>query len=119
MATVKIANYSPAQTAIIAAFVGTGPDGKLCNADAVTIAKMPEMAAPEGFPPRSAKGVVAKISRMGLPYAKQEPKRKDGSEVKTKKLLVAEIAKLSGLTFEALDKAAREDLVKLRDRLAA
>jgi hypothetical protein len=114
-ATATIANYSASQEAIIRAFVGTGPEGKLTLEDAATIAAMPEMAAPADKPTRTAKSIVAKINRMGLAYAKKEPARKDGSKVETKAKLVAEIASLTSLSFEALDNAARGDLVKLRD----
>lgn len=118
MATEKTVNYTPAQETIISTFAGTGPDGRLTLADATTIAAMPEMNDADGNA-RKPRSIVAKINRMGLPYAKKEPTRKDGSKVASKAKLVEEIASLSGVTFEALDKAARADLVKLRDVLAA
>ena len=118
-ATTVSTNYTPAQVAIIRAFVGTGPDGKLTHDDAATIAAMPEMAAPADKPARTAKSIIAKINREGLPYAKKEPARKDGSKVETKAKLVAEIAAGANLTFEALENAGRSDLVKLRDFIAS
>ena len=117
MATEKTPNYSPAQEDFIRNFAGTGPDGRLNLADATAIAADPVMFV-DGEP-RKAKSIVAKIGRMGLPYAKKVPTRKDGSAVASKAKLVEEIATLAGVSFEALDKAARNDLVKLRDVLAA
>jgi len=117
MATEKTANYTAAQEAIIRSFVGTGPDGKLTSVDADTIAAMPEMKDADGNA-RKGRSIIAKINRMELPYAKKETKRKDGTAVASKAKLVAEIATAVGLTFDSLDKAGREDLVKLRDAVA-
>ncbi len=118
MATEKNPNYTDAQVAIITGFKGTGADGRLTLADATTIAGMSAMDHPETGA-RKPRSIVAKINRLGLPYEKKAPTRKDGSAVASKAKLVEEIATLSGVTFEALDKAARADLVKLRDVLAA
>ncbi len=68
---------------------------------------------------RKPRSIVAKINRMGLPYAKKVVARKDGSKVQSKADLVKEIATSAGRTFEGLDKAPRADLVTLRDVLAA
>ncbi|RYF47151.1 MAG: hypothetical protein EOO38_12720 [Cytophagaceae bacterium] len=120
MAKATALNYTPAQEAIISSFRGTGPEGKLTAADAATIAAMPEMApADTSKPARTAKSITAKINTMKLPYHKKEATRKDGSAVETKAKLVAEIAAAADLTFEALENAARGDLVKLRDFLAS
>ncbi len=118
MSKIVIPNYTDAQTAIIAAFVGTGPGGALCLADATTIASDPAMNHPETGA-RKPRSIVAKINRMGLPYAKKVVARKDGTKVQSKADLVAEIAASAGRTFEGLDKAPRADLVALRDVLAA
>jgi|SRR6476469_1624668 len=109
----KTPNYTAAQEAIISGFAGTGEGGALCLADATTIAAMPEMNGENGA--RNAKSIVAKINRMGLPYAKKVPTRKDGSKVETKADLVKEIAAAAGATFEGLDKAPRADLIVLRN----
>lgn len=108
--------YSDAQVGIITGFKGTGVDGKLCFKDCETIAAMPEMFL-DGEA-RKPRGIAAKIARMGLPYAKKEKARKDGSPVETKTTLVKEISALTALSFAALDKAGREDLVSLRDYIA-
>ena len=118
MKTEKTPNYSAAQEDFIRNFAGTGTDGRLTLADAETIAADPSMLDNDGNV-RKARSIVAKINRMGLPYAKKVAARKDGSPVASKAKLVEEIATLAGVSFEALDKAARNDLVKLRDVLAA
>ena len=110
-------NYSADQEAIIRNFKGTGPDGKLNFEDAKTIGELPEMAV--NGEPRKARSVAAKISNMKLPYAKRENARKDGSPVESKAVLVSQIAEAAGVTFEGLDKAARGDLVMLRDVIFA
>lgn len=116
--TDKTPNYTEAQEAFIRNFIGTGEGGKLTLADATTIAAATEMRDADGNE-RKPRSIVAKINRMGLPYAKKVATRKDGSAVASKAKLVEEIAALAGVTFEGLDKAARGDLVKLRDVLAA
>lgn len=117
MATEKTANYTATQEAIIRSFIGTGPDGKLTSVDADTIAAMDGMKDADGNA-RKGRSIIAKINRMGLPYAKKETKRKDGSAVASKAKLVAEIASAIDVNFDSLDKAGREDLVKLRDAVA-
>jgi hypothetical protein len=117
MATEKTANYNAAQENIIRSFKGTGTDGKLNFTDCGTIAAFEAMNDADGKP-RTARAIASKISRMALPYEGKEKTRKDGTAVETKDKLVAQIAALSGVTFDALTKAARADLVKLRDVLA-
>lgn len=115
---IVVPNYTAAQVAIIEDFVGTGPNGSLCLADATTIASDPAMNHPETGS-RKPRSIVAKINRLGLSYAKKVVARKDGTKVQTKADLVSEIAASAGRTFEGLDKAPRADLVALRDVLAA
>lgn len=118
MATEKTPNYTPAQEAFIRSFTGTGENGALTLADATAIAADPSMVDADGNA-RKPRSIVAKINRMGVAYAKKVPTRKDGSAVESKAKLVEQIAEAAGVTFDALDKAARADLVKLRDVLAA
>lgn len=110
----KDANYSAAQEQIIRDFKGTGPDGRLTFEDAEAIGNLPGMEDADGKA-RKARSITAKINRMELPYQKKVAVRKDGNPVESKAVLVAQIAEAAGVTFEGLDKAARGDLVKLRD----
>lgn len=67
----------------------------------------------------TARGVIAKISRMGLPYARKVAVSKTGAPIENKDKLVAEITTIVGGTLEGLDKAPKPTLQKLRDFLVA
>jgi hypothetical protein len=114
MTKIQTPNYSDVQVAIIRAFTPTGKDGAFNQADCAAIAAMPEMNDADGNP-RKSRSIVAKVKTLGLPYEKKAVVRKDGTKVQSKADLVAEIAKMAGVTFDALTNAGREDLVKLRD----
>ena len=115
--TAKTPNYTPEQETLIRDWPRNS-EGKLSKSIAEAIASDPRMNTPDNKP-RTQKMITAKIVRMGLPYAKAAPARKDGTAVQVKADLVAEIARLAGVTFEGLAIAPRGDLVKLRDVLAA
>jgi hypothetical protein len=112
MATEKTPNYTSEQESII---LGWNDGGALSFADATAIAADPRMNTAEGEA-RKPRSIVAKINRLCPDrYANKAPTRKDGSAVESKAKLVEQIAAAAGVTFEGLDKAARGDLVKLRD----
>jgi hypothetical protein len=70
----------------------------------------------EGF---SARSVIAKITRMQLPYQRKVAVTKTGEPVEKKDGLVSEIAEIVGANLDGLDKAPKPVLQKLRDYLAA
>lgn len=112
----KTPNYTPAQEALIVAAIAA--NGGVANKSvAESLVSNPEMNV-DGRP-RNVRSIIAKMTRMdGVTYERQPNARKDGSPVESKAKLVEQIAAAAGVTFEALDKAARGDLVKLRDVLA-
>jgi hypothetical protein len=67
----------------------------------------------------TTRGVIAKISRMGLPYQRKVATTKTGAPVEKKDGLVAEISQLVGANLDGLDKAPKPALQALRDFLAA
>lgn len=75
--------------------------------------------ATEFGPKFTARSVIAKINRMGLPYERKQPMTKTGEPVERKEAIVAEIAELVGTTLDGLDKAPKPALQALRDFLAA
>lgn len=99
--------YSAAQEQAIRDAAKAGP---LNQAVAETL------AASFGFTSRS---VIAKITRMGLPYVRKVAVTKTGAAVESKEKIVAEISKLVGETLDGLDKAPKPVLQTLRDHLAA
>lgn len=74
------------------------------------------LAAEFGFSTRS---VIAKITRMQLPYARKVAVTKTGAPVESKEKIVAQIAELVGEALDGLDKAPKPVLQTLRDHLAA
>lgn len=75
--------------------------------------------AAEFGPKFTARSVIAKINRMGLPYERKQPVTKSGDPVERKEAIVAEIATLVGANLDGLDKAPKQALQVLRDHLAA
>lgn len=69
--------------------------------------------------PHTTRGVVAKISRMGLPYARKVAVSKTGAPIEKKEDIVAEIAKMVSGNLEGLEKAPKPALQVLRDFLVA
>lgn len=116
MATEKTPNYSAAQEALIAAKAEAV--GTLNYEHATELAADARMNDADGVP-RKPRSIVAKINRMGLPYARKVAVRKDGSPVASKADIVAEIAKVVTGNLEGLDKAPREALVAIRKAVAA
>lgn len=115
MATEKTKNYTPAQEKII---LDWNNGGALNFDDCKAIAALAAMNDSEGQP-RKPRSITAKINSLCPErYVNKTPTRKDGSAVASKAKLVEEIAKAAGVSFEALDKAPRGDLVKIRDLLA-
>ena len=68
---------------------------------------------------KSSRSVIAKVIRMGLPYARKEPTSKDGSPVTKKGDLVSEIGAVVSGNLDGLEKAPKPALVALRDFVTA
>jgi hypothetical protein len=103
----KVPNYTEAQEATIREAAATGP------LNAAAAAALAETLG------KTSRSVIAKIIRMGLPYATKEPTGKDGSPVEKKEAIVAEIASVVGLNLAGLEKAPKSVLQRLRDHVAA
>lgn len=101
--------YTPAQEQRIRDAAQEGP---LNQAVATALAA-------EFGPKFTARSVIAKITRMELPYARKVAVSKTGAPVEQKEAIVAEIATLVGATLDGLDKAPKPALQKLRDFLSA
>lgn len=68
----------------------------------------------------TARGVIAKISRMpDVTYTRKAKVTKSGGVVEQKEDIVSEIASFVGATLDGLDKAPKPVLQALRDFLAA
>jgi hypothetical protein len=109
-ATVKksASKYSPAQEQRIRDAAAAGP---LNQAAAAALAA--EFG--EGF---TTKSVVAKITRMALPYQRKVAVTKAGGKIESKLDIVAEIATFVEGNLDGLDKAPKPALQALRDVLA-
>lgn len=68
---------------------------------------------------KSARSVIAKITRMALPYATKEPTTKNGDPVVKKGDLVARIGEVVEGNLEGLDKAPKAALHALARFVAA
>lgn len=67
----------------------------------------------------TARSVIAKINRMGLAYDKVAKTTKAGTAIEQKEAIVAQIAELTELNLEGLEKAPKPALQALRNFLAA
>ena len=68
----------------------------------------------------TARGVIAKVRTMGLPYAKKEKVTKSGEPVATKETLAGQIAMAVGVaSLPSLAKAEKGDLRALLSALTA
>ena len=94
MTVIKTPNFSPEQERAIRDAAAAGPDGRANLAIATELA--------EAFG-KKARSVIAKMNRMGVPYARKVPTTKTGDPVVKKSDLVAEIADLSGNAVSDLD----------------
>jgi hypothetical protein len=68
------------------------------------------------------RSIIAKMNRMGVPYERKQPTTKTGEPVSKKVDVVAEIARLAGVSvasLDGLDKAPKLALTTLRGALAA
>lgn len=111
----KIANYTAAQEALIAA------EAPLNYDKAQALAALPAMNTADGSP-RKARSIVAKAIRMGVTYERQVRVTKTGEAVVRKDELVAQIAESAGLAVESLaglEKSPKGALQSLRAALAA
>jgi len=100
MATEKNVNYTDAQVKLIeAAVAANGGRGNLSVAE--TLARNPEMNDSAGHQ-RKARAIVAKMSRMNVPYDRKVAVSKNGKPVSKKSDLVARIATLAGVSVESL-----------------
>lgn len=97
----KTPNYTEAQENAIRARAEAGP----LNAAAAA-----ELAEAMGKSPRS---VIAKIVRMGLPYATKQPTTKTGEPVTKKDALVSQIAAVVEGNLDGLEKAPKPALYAL------
>lgn len=112
----KNANYSVSQVAIIqAASDAAVANGSKLDLDAAkTLASDPRMNVDDGKgDARGYRSILAKITRMGLPYARKEPVSKDGSPVTKKGDLVARINAIVAGNLDGLDKAPKPALVAI------
>ncbi len=75
--------------------------------------------ATEFGPKFTARSVIAKAVRMGVPYERKVAVTKTGAPVERKEAIVAEIASLVGETLDGLDKAPKGALQTLRDFMVA
>jgi len=108
MATAKVVNYTPEQTATMRALYGAAPN----KATVATIAAM--------FG-KTTKSVVAKLSREGV-YVKAEYVSKTGEKPIRKDAMVGVIAGLMGVSEESLDgleKAPKGALLLVANALKA
>lgn len=105
----KEANYTPAQEARIRSAAENGP---------LNLETAKALAAEFGGG-KTYRSVVAKIGRMGLPYAKKVAVSKNGEPVVRKENLVAEIARFVPGSLDGLEKASKPALVNIRDAFAA
>lgn len=90
------------------------------RAEPVLNAEVAARLAGEFGPKFTARGVIAKISRMpDVTYTRKAKTTKSGGVVEQKEEIVAEIAALVGATLDGLDKAPKPVLQTIRDYLAA
>jgi hypothetical protein len=73
--------------------------------------------AAEFGPGFTTKSVIAKITRMELPYQRKLPTTKSGDPVESKATIVAELATLVEGNLDGLDKAPKPALQALRNAL--
>lgn len=66
----------------------------------------------------TGKSVIAKATRMGLPYEKKVATTKTGGKVESKEKIVAELAALIGENLDGLEKAPKPVLQNIRDYVA-
>lgn len=96
-------NYTEAQEARMAEFAVIDNDTAV------------ELAAEFG---KDVRSVRAKAVRMGL-YKAKEKVSKTGGKIEKKEEIVAEISELVGKNLEGLEKASKQALIVIRDRLTA
>jgi hypothetical protein len=113
---VKTPNYSAAQEALIEGM--SDSVGTLDLSHAETLAADPRMNASDGTP-RKARSIVAKIGRMGLPYARKVAVSKTGEPVAHKRDIVAEIATVVKGNLDGLENAPKAALVAIRKAVLA
>lgn len=111
-ANAKPTNYTAAQEAIIRAACEAGPNGKGNLEIAKALAERPDMRDSDGKE-RSYRSLVAKIGRMGLPYAGKEPTSKDGSPIVKKTDLVERIGAIVTGNLDGLEKSPKAALVAI------
>lgn len=99
----KTKNYTEAQEARMAEFAVIDNDTAV------------ELAAEFG---KDVRSVRAKAVRMGL-YKAKEKVSKTGGKIESKEEIVTEISELVGKSLEGLEKASKQALIVIRDRLAA
>lgn len=92
-------NYTPDQEKLILDAIAAN-GGKGNKSVAEQLAADPRMNGENG--PRNARSIIAKMTRMDVPYERVEPKTKDGKPVTKKADLVASIAKSAGVAVEKL-----------------
>ena len=99
----KEANYTTSQEARIKEEAAKG----VLNLDAA------KALAAEFGGGKTYRSVVAKIGRMGLPYAKKVAVSKTGEPVIRKENLVSEIARYAPGSLDGLEKASKPALVNI------
>jgi len=109
MTKVTVKKYTEAHEAAIRSAAAAGPLNQA----------VAERLAAEFGNGHSSKGVIAKITRMGLPYERKKAVTKTGAPVEQKEAIVSQIEALVGATLDGLEKAPKPALQSLRDFLAA
>ena len=108
MAKQVVSKYSAAQEQRIRDAAAAGPLN----------AAVAETLAAEFGEKFTARSVIAKITRMNLPYQRKVAVTKTGAPVESKEKIVAQIAELVSGNLDGLDKAPKPALQALRDYLA-
>jgi hypothetical protein len=67
---------------------------------------------------KNVKSVVAKAVREGI-YKAKERASKTGGKIESKEQIVADIAAIVGKSLDGLEKASKQSLLAIRDKLAA
>jgi len=90
------------------------------RAETVLNAEVAARLATEFGPKFTARGVIAKISRMSdVTYVRKAKVTKSGGKVESKEDIVAQLTALTSANLDGLDKAPKPALQALRDFLAA
>ena len=94
--------YTPAMETELRALAETGLNAEV----AATFAAKHNLAS---------RSVIAKITRMGLPYEKKVRTTKAGGKIESKAAITAQLSAIIGTTVDSLENASKADLQAVRD----